>query len=61
MVHAILLDWPEREARIAALAGAPVEGVTLLGGGPLAFRPDADVLRVCLPRPGPGRWCPFSG
>ena len=57
-IYAILLDWPEGETRIAALAGVPVERVTLLGGGPLAFRRDADGLRVSLPRPSPGAIVP---
>ena len=52
--YAILLDWPEGETRIAALAGVPVERVTLLGAGPLAFRSGADGLRLTLPRPRPG-------
>jgi alpha-L-fucosidase len=57
-IYAILLDWPEEEIRIAALAGVRVERVTLLGGGPLAFHRADDALRVTLPRPGPGALVP---
>jgi len=57
-VYAILLDWPEGEARIGALAGTPVERVELLGGGPLGFRRGDDGVRVTLPRPAPGAMVP---
>jgi alpha-L-fucosidase len=56
--YAILLDWPEGETRIAALGGMPVERVSLIGGGPLAFRRDADALRINLPRPAAGAFVP---
>lgn len=57
-LYAILLDWPQGESRIAALAGMPVERVTLLGGGPLAFRRDHDALRLTLPPSEPGAFVP---
>jgi len=50
-LYAILLDWPEGETRVAALADLPVERVTLLGAGPLPFRRDSGTLRVSLPPP----------
>jgi alpha-L-fucosidase len=51
-LHAILLDWPEGEVRIAALAGMDVQRVELLGGGPVAFARAADGLRLRLPPAG---------
>jgi alpha-L-fucosidase len=53
-VHAIFMEWPERERAIGslgtrALPEASVEKVELLGGPSLEFRRDADALRVTLP------------
>ena len=57
-IYAILLDWPQAEVRIQSFAGMPIERVTLLGGGPLPFRREADGLRVTLPPPGAGAIVP---
>jgi alpha-L-fucosidase len=57
-IHAILLDWPERETAIAALADLPVQRVELLGAGPLPFRREGGALRLTLPPPGAGGFVP---
>ena len=54
-VHAIFMEWPQRESAIAslgtqALPAAVIEKIELLGGPPLPFRRDADALRLTLPR-----------
>lgn len=59
-LYAIAMDWPEGDAPIAiralglsALDGARVEGVELLGGGPVSFeqRDDALVIAPTAQRP----------
>jgi len=59
VLNAFFLEWPEREGAIAslgarALAGATVERVETMEGQPLAFRQDAEALRMTLP-PAPAR------
>jgi alpha-L-fucosidase len=54
-LHAILLDWPEGETRIASLGEqampeARIEAVEMVGGPPLSFARDASGLRVTLPK-----------
>jgi alpha-L-fucosidase len=54
VLNAFFLDWPSSESAIAALgrtalAGATIERVETAAGRPLAFRHDADALRMMLP------------
>ena len=61
-LYAIFMEWPERESAIEslgtrALPNAVIEKVELLGGPPLAFRRDAEALRVTLP-PSDGGFTP---
>ncbi|MEO7278244.1 MAG: alpha-L-fucosidase [Sphingomicrobium sp.] len=63
VLYAILLDWPERETALVslgtdALSGAAIERVELVGGPLLAFKRDADALRVVLPSGGSGEFVP---
>jgi alpha-L-fucosidase len=58
-LHALFLAWPERQASIRALGrgrwAAQVERISLLGGGPVAWRQDDNGLHLELPpRPGGG-------
>jgi alpha-L-fucosidase len=59
-LHAIFMEWPERESAIASLgtrAGGVIEKVELLGGPPLQFRRDADALHI-TPPPAEGAFTP---
>ncbi len=58
VLYAILLDWPTGQLSIRLLGqvclnGGRIERVSLLGGGPLAFRHDSEALFVTLPMAGP--------
>ncbi|HEX8413030.1 MAG TPA: alpha-L-fucosidase [Sphingomicrobium sp.] len=54
-LFAFFMEWPKGEAVMnslghTALAGGRVERIALLGGGPVAFRQDADALRLTVPQ-----------
>jgi alpha-L-fucosidase len=62
-LYAVFLDWPQAESAIAALGrnalpGARIERIDLLGGPELAFRREADALRLTLPPPESGAFTP---
>lgn len=47
-LYALVMDWPDRALTLAALAGARVERVNLLGGGPVTAEPTPAGLKVEL-------------
>ncbi|WP_343517689.1 alpha-L-fucosidase [Sphingomonas sp.] len=58
-LYAALMDWPQEPVTMASLAGAQVQRVTLLGGGPLDLQQTQGGLRITLPPPGPDAFVPM--
>jgi alpha-L-fucosidase len=63
VLHMMLLQWPTGPVRVPSLGlGALKDGIiaraTLLGGGPVAVRQEADAATFTLPRAQPGQFVP---
>ncbi len=57
-LYAAFLKWPSEPVTLTALAGLPVERITLLGGGNAKFAHTAGGLSVTLPPPGKDDFVP---
>ena len=63
VLHMAMLQWPTAPVRVPSLGSGPLKGAaiaraTLLGGGPVAVRQDADAATFTLPPAKPGRFVP---
>jgi len=63
VLHMAMLQWPERPVRVPSLGLGPLKGAkiaraTLLGGGPIEVRQEADAAVFTLPPAKPGQFVP---
>jgi alpha-L-fucosidase len=63
VLHMVMLQWPDGPVRVPSLGLGPLKGakiarVTLLGGGAVTVRQDADAASFGLPPAGPDRIVP---
>jgi alpha-L-fucosidase len=63
VLHMAMLGWPDAPVRVpslgsGALKGAKIARASLLGGGPVEVRQEADAAVFTLPPAQPGRFVP---